>query len=137
MADRARQKTDKQLKEMERAIGRIYSSSPALKRIHKKYMEYMKEVDKQTKEAYKAYKRENDISKKEELKKEYIEQVKGLTLDNKEYKKIVSEFTRVMAEVNQQAIDYMNGQMKSIYIENYNQVAVNCREVGIKVNGED
>lgn len=135
--DNARERTDKCLQKMEREIGRIYSSSPALKRIRNKYMEYMKEVEEQTKEAYKAYKKENDASKKAELKKEYIRQVKELTLENKKYKAIVSEFTRVMAEVNQQAIDYTNSKMKSIYIDNYNQVAVDCRKVGIKVNGEN
>ncbi len=133
--DRARQKTDKRLKEMEREIGRIYENSPALKRIQKKYMAYMNEVDAATEDAYKAYKNETDVKHKAELKKAYTEQVKDLTLRNKKYKAIVSEYTRVMAEVNQQAIEYTNRQMKQIYIDNYNQVAVECKEAGIEVNG--
>lgn len=135
MADRARQKTDKQLNEMERAIGRIYQNDPALNRIKKKYMAYMKDVEKATKDAYTAYKDETDAKRKAELKKAYMDEVKALTLENKKYKSIVSEFTRIMAGVNQQAIAVANAEMKKIYIENYNQVAVDCREAGIRVNG--
>lgn len=135
MADRARQKTDKQLNEMERAIGRIYQNDPALNRIKKKYMAYMKDVEEATKDAYTAYKDETDTKRKAELKKVYMDEVKALTLENKKYKSIVSEFTRIMAGVNQQAIAVSNSMMKKIYIENYNQVAVDCREAGIRVNG--
>ena len=135
MADRARQETDKQLNQMERAIGRIYQNDPALNRIKKKYMAYMKDVEEATKDAYTAYKNETDTKRKEELKKAYMDEVKALTLENKKYKSIVSEFTRIMASVNQQAIAVANSEMKKIYIENYNQVAVDCREAGIRVNG--
>lgn len=135
MADRARQKTDKQLNEMERAIGRIYQNDPALNRIKKKYMAYMKDVEEATKDAYTAYKDEIDTKRKAELKKVYMDEVKALTLENKKYKSIVSEFTRIMAGVNQQAIAVSNSMMKKIYIENYNQVAVDCKEAGIRVNG--
>lgn len=135
MADRARQETDKQLNQMERAIGRIYQNDPALNRIKKKYMAYMKDVEEATKDAYTAYKNETDTKRKAELKKAYMDEVKALTLENKKYKSIVSEFTRIMAGVNQQAIAVANSEMKKIYIENYNQVAVDCREAGIKVNG--
>lgn len=135
MADRARQKTDKQLNEMERAIGRIYQNDPALNRIKKKYMAYMKDVEEATKDAYIAYKDETDTKRKAELKKVYMDEVKALTLENKKYKSIVSEFTHIMAGVNQQAIAISNSMMKKIYIENYNQVAVDCKEAGIRVNG--
>lgn len=135
MADRARQETDKQLNQMERAIGRIYQNDPALNRIKKKYMAYMKDVEEATKDAYTAYKNETDTKRKAELKKAYMDEVKALTLENKKYKSIVSEFTRIMADVNQQAIAIANSEMKKIYIENYNQVAVDCREAGIRVNG--
>lgn len=135
MADRARQKTDKQLNQIERAIGRIYQNDPALNRIKKKYMAYMKDVEEATKDAYTAYKNEIDTKRKAELKKAYMDEVKALTLENKKYKSIVSEFTRIMAGVNQQAIAVANSEMKKIYIENYNQVAVDCREAGIRVNG--
>lgn len=135
MADRARQKTDKQLNEMERAIGRIFQNDPALNRIKKKYMAYMKDVEEATKDAYTAYKNETDTKRKAELKKAYMDEVKALTLENKKYKFIVSEFTHIMAGVNQQAIAIANSMMKKIYIENYNQVAVDCKEAGIRING--
>lgn len=135
--DRARSKTDKQLKEMERKIAEIYSSSLALRRISKKYSEYMKSVSKDTKELYDEYDRETNISQKAVLKKEYKSKIRSLTVENKVYRGIVSEFARVLAGVNQQALDVVNKEMAEIYALNYNQTAVDCKKVGIKVDGEE
>lgn len=136
MTDRARQKTDKQLAGMERRIAKVYSSSLALRRIQKKYDAYMKSVQKQTEDSYRAYKDEADSDIKQELKKAYMDEVKALTLQSREYKRIVDEFAQVMAEVNQQAVDVANDEVTSIYVTNYNQVADECKRVGITVNGK-
>lgn len=133
--DRARQATDKKLQAMEDEIGRIYANSPALKRIRKEYSEYMKMVQKRTESSYKAYMDETDPDTKKDLKKAYTDEVRSLTLESKEYNKLIKKFTEVMAQVNQEALNVANGAMVDIYVENYNQVAVECRRVGIEVNG--
>ena len=133
--DQARKKTDKELKAMERRIKEVYSHNLALQRIQKKYDAYMKSVQMQTEDAYKAYKSESDNSIRQELKKAYMNQVKALTLKNKTYKSIVSEFARIMAQVNQEALNIVNAELGDIYTLNYNQVAVDCERVGIEVNG--
>ena len=135
MADKARQKTDKQLKIMEKAMSRVYRTDPALIAIKRKYEKYMSYVDKQTHEAYVAYMGETDSEKKAELKKVYMEQVERLTLKSKEYHKIIDEFVSVLANVNQKSLNIANREMRKIYAENYNEVATECRKVGIKVNG--
>lgn len=133
--DRARQATDKKLQAMESEIGRIYANSPALKRIRKEYAEYMKMVQKRTESSYKAYMDETDLDTKKDLKKAYTDEVRSLTLESKEYNKLIKKFTEVMAQVNQEALNVANGAMVDIYVENYNQVAVECRRVGIEVDG--
>lgn len=133
--DRARQATDKKLQAMEDEIGRIYANSPALKRIRKEYAEYMKMVQKRTESSYKAYMDETDPDTKKDLKKAYTDEVRSLTLESKEYNKLIKKFTEVMAQVNQEALNVANGAMVDIYVENYNQVAVECRRVGIEVDG--
>lgn len=133
--DRARQATDKKLQAMESEIGRIYANSPALKRIRKEYAEYMKMVQKRTESSYKAYMDETDPDTKKDLKKAYTDEVRSLTLESKEYNKLIKKFTEVMAQVNQEALNVANDAMVDIYVENYNQVAVECRRVGIEVDG--
>lgn len=135
MADRARQKTDKMLRDLERRVRAVYESDPSLRRIQAKYNKYMESVASQTKEAYWDFQNETDTNTKQTLKKKYIEDVKKLTIQNRVYKDMISEFTRIMASVNQSALDLVNAEMEEIYALNYNQLAVDCRKIGIKVNG--
>lgn len=133
--DKTRIQTNKKLNKTEREIGRIYKSDPALKRIIREYMDYMKTVKEKTQESYDAYMNETDQDKKEDLKKEYMKEVRYLTTGSKRYRKLVKRFTEVMADVNQKALDIVNDTMTDIYCMNYNEVATECKKVGIKVNG--
>ena len=135
MPDRARQKTDEQLKVMEAKIGRVYSTHPALIAVKKEYDSYMKSVKKETDKEYKSYLEESDPERKAELKKIYTEKVESLTRKSKTYQKIIKKFVSVMAQANQDALNVVNSEMRKVYVENYNEVATDCRKVGIKVNG--
>lgn len=135
--DKARKKTDNQLKNMERKIGKVYSDSLALRRIEKKYNAFMESVSKQTEASYRAYKAESDEKIKKEFKKAYMDEIKSLTVNNKEYKVLIDEFTTVLAGVNQEAVDVVNDEVSEIYAENYNQVAEECKRVGITVNDKE
>ena len=133
--DKARRQTDKILNGMKREIGRIYESDPALIRIQREYNNYMKMVQNRTEESYKAYIDEADPDKKADLKKAYTDEVKDLTINSAQYKKLVKRITSVMADVNQRALNVCNKNMAEIYAINYNQVAVDCRKAGIRVDG--
>lgn len=133
--DKARSQTDHILEEMERKIGRIYENDPALKHIRKEYAKYMAMVNQRTKEAYNAYINETDVDAKKELKDAYEDEIRALTLDSKEYKKMVDRIASVLAEINQKAVDITNAAMNEVYAINYNQVAEDCRKAGIKING--
>ena len=135
--DKVRQKTDKQLSAMEQNISRVYRTHPALIEVEKKYQKYMSMVKKRTEGSYKAYVNETDKETKDELKKVYMDEIKALTVNSKEYQKLVDEFTTALAKVNQEALDIVNAGMPMIYSENYNQVATECREAGIEVDGNE
>ena len=129
--DYARKQTDKILNKMEREIGRVYESSPALLAVQKEYAKYMAKVKKETEAEYNAYKEDP------EQKQAYMDKVKSLTLGSKEYAKLVKKITRILADVNQQALNVSNNAMMEIYMINYNQVAEDCRKAGIKVDGKE
>lgn len=134
MIDNARTQTDKRLNEIERKIGRLYKTHPALKRIQKDYDKYMSMVQTRTDDLYRAYINETDKDIKSEAKKTYMDAVERLTIKSKEYQKLVKKIVETLAKVNQEALDITNDSMAEIYMINYNQVATDCRHVGIKVN---
>lgn len=135
MADRARKKTEKLLKRLERRVKAVYANDPQLKKVQNEYERYMREVKDSTYRSYLAYKQAETLEDRQRLKKEYTDEVKKLTLENKTYKSIVRRFTREMARVNQEALDLVNAEMPNIYMINYNQMAIECRKWGITVHG--
>lgn len=134
--DKAREETDKKLQAIEQKIGRVYENSSALKRMAEKYINYMDKVQKKTERSYLAFQKAKDIDDRERLKKLYTDELEALTDGSAEYHKIVNDFIRIMSEVNQQAIDKANDKMAEIYALNYNQLAVDCKRIGITVNDE-
>lgn len=135
MTDKARQQTDKKLNKLERDIATLYRTNDELLKMQREYDAYMEYVQKETQDAYDAYDNESDSDKKEELRQIYVDEVSTLTINNKDYKKLVKKITKAFATVNQLALDMTNSVMAEIYAINYNQVAVDCRKVGIEVNG--
>lgn len=134
MMDKARFQTDRRLKKMEKEIGRVYNDSPAILRIQRILIKYMNMVKERTQEAYDDYMSEEDKDIKAKKKKAYMDEIRKLTLDSPDYRKIVKEFTSVLSKVNQEALDISNDAMVDVYVANYNQVAEDCRKVGIKVD---
>lgn len=133
--DKARQKTNKILRDLEQRVNEVYVTDPLLSNIQKSYHEYMDIVKAYTKDAYDAYINEKDETVKAKLKKIYVDQVEELTLYSKEYKRLINEIAIIMSDINQKALDLINNEMSEIYMINYNQVAVDCKKAGIKVNG--
>ena len=136
MMDKARFQTDRRLKKMEKEIGRVYNDSPAILRIQRILLKYMAMVKERTQDAYDDYMLEEDKDIKEKKKKAYMNEIRKLTLDSPDYRKIVKEFTQVLAKVNQEALDISNDAMVDVYVVNYNQVAEECKKVGIEVGEE-
>ena len=133
--DKVREESDKKLKSIERDIGRMYKVHPALISIRKEYARYMESVQKRVEGSYRAFIDESDKDIRQEKKEAYMDELKRYTIESPKYKRLVKKIVKVMAKVNQDALDIVNDQMPDIYTINYNQVAVECKKVGIKING--
>lgn len=133
--DQARLQSDKQLKNIEKEMGRIYGGDPALKRAEKELKKYLQAVGEKTKDTYAAYKAETDRDRKAELKKAYQEKVFELTRNSKEYRAIIDRYVSALSDANQKALDIVNDNVADTYLQSHNIIAAECRRVGIKVNG--
>lgn len=118
---------------MEVAISDLYAQSPEIAKWIAKYRTYMRMVDKRTKLARERFLNEQDEILKAKYQKAYREALEGYTTGSLEYERLIAGFSYALAEVNQQALDIVNGRMAEIYMLNYNQVAEQCKEVGIEV----
>lgn len=121
MADKARKKTNQELKRLERKIYELYATSQA--QIFEEWQKYMtshkKILDKLYNELQEA-KKSNDKDVISKAQSEYERAVKNVTLNDTRYKAIINETTAKMANVNQTALDYINGDVPKIYTLNYN-----------------
>ena len=135
MQDKARVQTDKILNTIESRIKKLYSNDSALNFAIKRMNKYMHKVQLKTQDKYEAYKEETDVKKKSELKKEYSDAVRELTINSKEYNKLKKNLVKSLSDVNEKSLDIVNSEVDDIYVMNYNQVAEECKKVGIKVNG--
>lgn len=95
----------------------------------------MKKVKLDTQELYDSYISATDRDEKAELKKAYSDAVQKLTLGSKQYRSLLDRFTKAMAGANDKALAIANDTMLDIYTMNYNQVADECKKVGIRVDG--
>lgn len=136
MKDKARAQTDKTLELMEKEISRVYDKNPALISVYKEYKQYMDMVQERTEGLYKAYINENDKNIRLDNKKAYMDAIRALTIESADYRKLIKKIAKAITKVNKQALNIANGAMQEIYVTNYNQVAVDCEKVGIKVNGK-
>lgn len=131
--DRARTQADKILGQNEKAMSRIYDADPALVKIQKKLAKYLDRVKKDTQALYDAYKADGT----KEAKQAYADAVREKTLGSKEYNGIIHDFVDALYAANKKALDIVNESMAEVYAISYNNVADECRRVGIKVNGKE
>jgi SPP1 gp7 family putative phage head morphogenesis protein len=126
MADLARAKTDKQLKKMEKELQKIYSE--AKKDLEDKWFDFMQVEGAKIKDMQNEYymlKRQGKTEEAKALGKQLGIEKHKATLENAHYKRMVDETTTQLANVNQTAIAYVNGQMPNIYTVNYNDAYKN------------
>ena len=133
MADSARKWTDRKLQQMERKLSDIYKKSA--KGIAKKWDEYMKESEAELSPLQRAYdeaKKSGDRDLIRETGKKLSAAKKEQTLYNTHYKDMLEETTRQLANVNQTALAYVNGEVPSVYAKNYAQVGEDLKGIDVK-----
>lgn len=130
MADKARQWTDKKLKQMERKVSDIYKKSA--KDVYKKWDSFFREADSAVSEYQKAYDEAKKLGDKELMKStgRKLNEVKTQqTLQSNQYREILDSTTRELARVNQTALAYVNDQIPSVYAKNYAQVGEDLKKI--------
>ena len=131
--DEARKWTDKELKKMESEIADIYRQ--ATDELTKKWNNYMdssaKRIDKYQKD-YDAAVKGGDEKEIKETAKKLEDAKKNQTLRSAYYKNMVDETTTQLANVNQTAVAYMNGQVPSVYMKNYNFIDAETKQLQLK-----
>lgn len=105
-------------KELERKIRKIYSE--AQKDIQKKWDEYFERAEKRLADKEERLKITRDPEDSAKLKAEIEQDKMNMTLRNEYYRDMVNETTKQIANANQTAVAYANGQMPSFYTQTYN-----------------
>lgn len=133
MADDARKKTDKRLSAMETELTKIYQKSA--KGIYAKWDKYMDNAAKRIEKLQSEYdeaKRSGDKDKIAETGKALGIAKRNVTLQSDDYKAMLAETTKRLAEVNQTATAYLNKSIPDIYALNYNAISGDAAKVGVK-----
>ena len=112
MADKAHEKTDQKLEEMEKRLSAIYSR--AEKEIQKTADEYFSKFSKQD-EAKRKLLEQGKITEEE-----YAKWRKGKVMYGKRFTEMKEQCAKQLLNVNKTAIAYINGELPDVYAINYN-----------------
>lgn len=130
--DNARRKTEKQLKKMEREIREIYKKAAI--EITKEWNEYMSSAAKEIEDLQNEYEKAKASGDKDVTRRYGIKLSKAkrkVTLQDKRYKAMIKEVTRQLANINQTATAYINGEVPNIYALNYNEISTDAFNLGV------
>lgn len=119
MPDQARVWTDAHLQEMELHLRNIYRQAQS--ELTEKWNKYMARGQVRLDNLYSAYLNAPEDQKSAMLAR-YQDALQSFTLRNEWYRDMVADTTYRLAHTNEIAITYLNGQMPSIYLVNYNQI---------------
>ena len=128
MADPAREWTDERLREMEKHVREIYEQAQA--ELTAKWQAYMERGQSRLDDLYQAY-LSAPANKKAEALAKYQNALQNYTLRNEWYQEMVNQTTFRLAHVNEIALAYINGEIPSIYVANFNQIDPMLANVGI------
>lgn len=128
MADAARRWTDAELLEMENHIRWMYTQ--AQQELTEKWNKYMDRGESRLDNLYNAYLSAPATEKAAALKK-YQDAAQNFTIRNQWFQNMVDATALRLANVNQIALDYVNGRIPRIYVENYNFIDPELREIGV------
>ena len=130
--DRAHSETDKMLEQMERELTTIYSNAHA--NVQKEWLEYMELASEELAELQEAYdkaKKAGDVEAQRKLGRELRAMKKEYTVQNDRYKQVVERTALELANVNEIATAYINGQLPPVYALNYNYFASGFSKRGV------
>lgn len=130
--DKAHSETDKMLEQMERELTTIYSNAHA--NVQKEWLEYMESASEELadlQEAYDKAKKAGDMEAQRKLGRELRAMKKEYTVQNDRYRQVVERTALELANVNEIATAYINGQLPPVYALNYNYFASGFSKHGV------
>ena len=128
MGDEARNWTNDRLKEMEKHIREVYEQAQS--ELTEKWNKYMAAGQDRLDRLYAAY-LSAPADKKAEALAKYQNALENYTLRNEWYQQMVNETAYRLANVNEIALAYVNGEIPAIYLENFNDVDPELIRIGI------
>lgn len=120
------------LEQMERELTTIYSNAHA--NVQKAWLEYMESASDELAELQEAYdkaKKAGDMQSQRKLGRELRAMKKEYTVQNDRYRQVVERTASEIANVNEIATAYINGQLPPVYALNYNYFASGFSKQGI------
>lgn len=140
MADKARKWTDKQLSKIEKNISENYSQVE--KELTEEWNKYAKKTDKEISKLEKKFMKQfekdsksGNTIKSDEIMKKWNKEKELYLMNSSEYEDIVGQITQKLANANQLALDYVNGQVPDIYAKNFAQVGFDIDDIKINYEG--
>ena len=130
MPDKARKWTDKKLTRMERELTLIYQQAEA--EIRAEWDEYMQRLNKRLakkQEALQKAIKDGDKAAIKKAKEDLQKSIRWGTLMNKKYQAMVEKVAENLTNVNKIALAYVNGELPSIYVHNYNGISADIKQV--------
>ena len=123
MADKAHIETDKRIAEVEKELSARYQK--AEKALYSSFSVFGKTIQDKAKRLLDAiYKAENDTGKRK-AKAEYQRFIKKDILGSKKFKKLATQMSLYLYDVNSNVAQFANAQMPSVYALNYNYIGKN------------
>ena len=119
MADKARKKTDQELKRLERDIYELYATASS--DLYDKWNKYMQSHKKKLDSAYDTLQEAKKSGDRDAIKtaqEEYERTFKNVTLNDERYKAMINETTAKMAHINEIALGYVNNKTPKVYTLN-------------------
>lgn len=114
--------TDEKLETMEKHLKRMYER--AQREIGEKWKEYLKESGEEIKALQAEYEQAKKSGDKEEIRKtgrKLARAKRERTLLDRRFKALTEITARQLANVNQTALAYINGELPAVYAINYNE----------------
>ena len=118
--------TEKRLAEIEQRLREIYAE--AEKEIRKRWEDFLLPLDKELAKI----KQMRDGAKDDDLKKKadelYRKVLKKKTLLNKRFRTVSRKIAADIADMNNKALAYINGELPPVFADNYNDITVSIQD---------
>lgn len=118
--------TEKRLAEIEQRLREIYAE--AEKEIRKRWEDFLLPLDKELAKI----KQMRDGAKDDDLKKKadelYRKVLKEKTLLNKRFRTVSRKIAADIADMNNKALAYINGELPPVFADNYNDITVSIQD---------